>query len=326
MVGGRRARTAGAEGGDHGLGGFVLDRGAVPTLGSAADSSRRARWLGQHDLSCRRHDVDEAPESRDVRASDQGASLVACPRSASARADPEAHREGKAGLWLPEPWSVYGWLEGDPVATSPAAIATGLLMISLRFSPTRQAPTVDGPRAGAHSFNRGGPVTSWDEQTRSNIERLAEEVDADGALKFWEAATTSPGSARTCGSTVTSPGRTFFFTTTGSAGDRLGAAVGDQRDLTVAWTTFDGTARRRFVQAMEYDAGTWVRAAGWASGRRSTRSPNGRPAIPPAPALSSDGSARARGHRRSHHRLSPQRMTAAGFDVFPHGGSTRRLG
>ena len=55
-------------------------------------------------------------------------------------------------------------------------------------------------------------------------------------------------------------------------GDRLSgiidfgcAAVGDPAcDLTPAWTMFEGSSRRRFVDAVKYDEGTWARARGWA--------------------------------------------------------------
>jgi aminoglycoside phosphotransferase (APT) family kinase protein len=36
-----------------------------------------------------------------------------------------------------------------------------------------------GPPAGAHSFNRGGPVAAWDEQTWAAIAELGDEVDGD---------------------------------------------------------------------------------------------------------------------------------------------------
>lgn len=43
------------------------------------------------------------------------------------------------------------------------------------------------------------------------------------------------------------------------------SAVGDPAcDLTAAWTIFDGSSRRRFIDATGYDAGTWARARGWA--------------------------------------------------------------
>ena len=43
------------------------------------------------------------------------------------------------------------------------------------------------------------------------------------------------------------------------------AAVGDPAcDLTAAWTMFDHSSRRRFVDAIGCDDGTWARARGWA--------------------------------------------------------------
>lgn len=62
----------------------------------------------------------------------------------------------------------------------------------------QRAPTEGGPLAGPHSFNRGGPVTAWDEQTRTTIEQLAEEIDVNGAVAVWDAAT----AAEWCGPDV----------------------------------------------------------------------------------------------------------------------------
>jgi aminoglycoside phosphotransferase (APT) family kinase protein len=127
--------------------------------------------------------------------------------------------------------------------------------------------TEHGPGAGAHSFNRGGPVSTWDDQTRATIAELGDEIDRDGALAVWEAALAAEWNG---------PDVWVHGDVTGSnlllRHDRLCgvidfgcAAVGDPAcDLTAAWTMFEGTSRERFQSTVRADAGTWARARGWA--------------------------------------------------------------
>jgi aminoglycoside phosphotransferase (APT) family kinase protein len=43
------------------------------------------------------------------------------------------------------------------------------------------------------------------------------------------------------------------------------SAIGDPAcDLTLAWTTFEGSSRERFMRTVPVDRGTWARARGWA--------------------------------------------------------------
>jgi aminoglycoside phosphotransferase (APT) family kinase protein len=43
------------------------------------------------------------------------------------------------------------------------------------------------------------------------------------------------------------------------------SAIGDPAcDLTIAWTTFEGSSRTRFMQSVPVDRGAWARARGWA--------------------------------------------------------------
>jgi aminoglycoside phosphotransferase (APT) family kinase protein len=175
---------------------------------------------------------------------------------------------GAPGCGFPRPWSIYRWLDGDPVAVRAVmdhdrfAADLGHFLVALH-----RADTAGGPRSGLHSFNRGGPVSAWDDQTRATIAELADEIDADGASSVWDAALAAAW---------TGAGVWVHGDVTGSNllvdADRLCgvidfgcAAVGDPAcDLTAAWTMFEGTSRERFVAALAYDEGTWARARGWA--------------------------------------------------------------
>jgi aminoglycoside phosphotransferase (APT) family kinase protein len=181
---------------------------------------------------------------------------------------PRPIAKGKPGCGFPSPWSIYGWLDGDPAAIVGVRDHERLAADLAAFlTALRRMSADDGPPAGAHSSNRGGPVSAWDEQTRTTIDVLAGTIDGDGAIAVWEAAMTSRWEG---------PNVWVHGDITGSnlliGDDRLCgvidfgcAAVGDPAcDLTAAWTMFEGSNRRAFVQAAAYDDDTWSRARGWA--------------------------------------------------------------
>lgn len=181
---------------------------------------------------------------------------------------PRPIAKGEPGCGFPAPWSIYGWLEGESAAvvgvTDHDHLADDLTTF---FAALQRVDTTDGPPPGPHSFNRGGPVSAWDEQTRSSIAQLGEEIDVEGAVGVWDAAVASEW---------TGPDVWVHGDVTGSnlllREDRLCgvidfgcAAVGDPAcDLTAAWTMFEGTSRGRFTAALPFDQATWARARGWA--------------------------------------------------------------
>jgi hypothetical protein len=86
-----------------------------------------------------------------------------------------------------------------------------------RDNALQRVNAAGGPPAGAHSFNRGGPVATWDEQTRATIAELGDELDREGAMAVWEAALAAEWNGAMSGSTATSPAPTCCFATTGCA-------------------------------------------------------------------------------------------------------------
>ena len=181
---------------------------------------------------------------------------------------PRPVAKGQPGCGFGTAWSVYLWLDGEPAALVGVAdherLADDLAAFLLALEGV---PSESGPLAGAHSFGRGGPVSRWDDQTRWAIEVLGDEIDDRGALAVWEAAIAAQESegrvwvhGDVCGSNIL------------MANDRLCgiidfgcSAVGDPAcDLTPAWTLFEGSSRRRFVDAMQCDDATWARSRGWA--------------------------------------------------------------
>jgi aminoglycoside phosphotransferase (APT) family kinase protein len=181
---------------------------------------------------------------------------------------PRPIAKGRPGCGFPRPWSVYEWLEGEPAAVVGVIDHDRLAEDLGHFlAALQRADTDGGPPPGPHNFNRGGPVSAWDDQTRSTIDRLADEIDVDGLVEVWDAALAAEWSG---------PDVWVHGDVTGSnillRDDRLcgvidfgGAAVGDPAcDLTAAWTMFEQTSRERFMATLPFDRGTWARARGWA--------------------------------------------------------------
>jgi aminoglycoside phosphotransferase (APT) family kinase protein len=175
---------------------------------------------------------------------------------------------GEPGCGFPRPWSIYGWIDGQPAALAPVHDLERLAEDLAGFLIALQHVTAeDGPRAGPHSFGRGGPVSVYDEETRAALDVLGDRIDVPGAREVWEAA---------LGSSWGGPGVWVHGDMAPSnflvRNDRLCgvidfgcSAVGDPAcDLTPAWTVFEGESRRRFMRAVPADDDTWVRARGWA--------------------------------------------------------------
>jgi aminoglycoside phosphotransferase (APT) family kinase protein len=181
---------------------------------------------------------------------------------------PRPIAKGRPGCGFPAPWSIYGWLDGEPAAVAGVTDHERLAgEIGSFLAALQRVDTTDGPAPGPHSFNRGGPVSAWDEQTRAIIGQLAGQIDVVGALDVWEAASAAEWRG---------PDVWVHGDVTGSnlllRDDRLCgvidfgcSAVGDPAcDLTAAWTMFEGTSRARFIATLGLDQGTWARGRGWA--------------------------------------------------------------
>ena len=169
---------------------------------------------------------------------------------------------------FPWHWSVYRWLDGE-VATTGSIDDLPLFATTLgRFLDVLQhIDPADGPPPGRHNFFRGGPLTTYDAQTRDAIAALHGKIDAHAATAVWEAAleaTWHDAPAWVHGDVAASnllvrEGQLSAVIDFGCSG------VGDPAcDLVIAWTVFSGESREEFRAALPLDAATWVRGRGWA--------------------------------------------------------------
>ena len=175
---------------------------------------------------------------------------------------------GVPGEGYPWHWSIYRWLDGE-IATrariaDPIEFATalaGFLTALQRIDPT------GGPPPGPHNFWRGGPLTTYDAETRQTIAALDGAIDAAAAMAVWEAGLSAPWRQApvwlhgdmAAGNLLVRDGRLSAVIDFGCC------AVGDPAcDLTIAWTFLSGDAREAFRAGVPVDGATWARGRGWA--------------------------------------------------------------
>ena len=174
---------------------------------------------------------------------------------------------GRPGQGYPWPWSVYGWLDGETAAGAriddrPRFAAD----LGAFLSALQRIEATDGPPAGPHSFWRGGPLSTYDAETRTAVAALDGRIDARAVTAVWEAALeTSWAAAPVWVHGDMAAGNLLVLDGELSAVIDFGCScVGDPAcDLAIAWTLFQGAVREAFRAALPLDAGTWARGRGW---------------------------------------------------------------
>jgi len=176
--------------------------------------------------------------------------------------------QGAPGASYPFPWSVYRWLPGEPAATAPIGdlpqFATDLAHF---FAALQGVDATGGPPPGVHSAFRGGPLTTYDAETRRSIVALGDAVDGHATTAVWNAALAAAWQGSpvwfhgdvAVENVLVHDGRLSAVIDWGCAG------VGDPAcDTVLAWTVFAGASRAAFRAALPLDAATWARGRGWA--------------------------------------------------------------
>jgi aminoglycoside phosphotransferase (APT) family kinase protein len=176
--------------------------------------------------------------------------------------------KGQPAQGYPSEWSIYRWLPGEPVATAciPDLTRFASDLASFLGALYRIDPD-DGPIAGPHSFYRGGPLSTYDAETRRSIDALRDEIDANLATAIWEealAATWQEPPVWVHGDVAVAnllvqDGRLSAVIDFGCS------AVGDPAcDTVIAWTFFSGSSREAFRNKLPVEPGAWTRGRGWA--------------------------------------------------------------
>jgi aminoglycoside phosphotransferase (APT) family kinase protein len=175
---------------------------------------------------------------------------------------------GRPALGYRYDWSVYRWIDGatarpgniDDLARFATALGEFLTALQ-HVDPT------DGPPPGPHNFYRGGPLTTYDAETRTAIAALGDRIDGPAATAVWEGALAATWSGPpvwfhgdvAAGNLLVSDGRLAAVIDFGTSG------VGDPAcDLVIAWTLLSDASRDALRAALTADPGTWARGRGWA--------------------------------------------------------------
>ncbi|MDR0245489.1 MAG: aminoglycoside phosphotransferase family protein [Burkholderia sp.] len=176
--------------------------------------------------------------------------------------------KGVPAGFYPWPWSVYGWLDGEPARDALIDDMPAFARAVAGFlAELHRIDASDGPPPGLHNFFRGGPLSLYDGETRSALETLSGFIDTDRALAVWEAAVNTRWNAApvwihgdvAAGNLLVKDGTLHAVIDFGCA------AVGDPAcDLAINWTLFDEASRSAFRSTLSVDTGTWARGRGWA--------------------------------------------------------------
>ncbi|WMT17210.1 aminoglycoside phosphotransferase family protein [Serratia fonticola] len=175
---------------------------------------------------------------------------------------------GEPGENYPWKWSVYRWIEGKTVASSPEIDLCVLAKDLANFLTLLQAvDSKGGPVAGPQNFYRGGPVNVYDSETRQAIRILSDEMNSELVTKIWEIGISQTWSKDpvwvhgdiSAGNLLINQNRLDAVIDFGQL------CIGDPScDLVIAWTLFDAESRQVFHDALLPDPGTWARARSWA--------------------------------------------------------------
>jgi aminoglycoside phosphotransferase (APT) family kinase protein len=176
--------------------------------------------------------------------------------------------KGEPGEGYPYAWSVYRWLDGEPAGERSIGDLTAFASALAAFLVAlARIDAGDGPPPGPHNFYRGGPLSTYADETLRAIDALGDEIPGDAAKRVWDDAMARSwrrdpvwfhGDVAT-GNLLLRDGRLGAVIDFGCSG------VGDPAcDVVIAWTLLSGASRDAFRSALGVDRDTWSRGRGWA--------------------------------------------------------------
>jgi aminoglycoside phosphotransferase (APT) family kinase protein len=175
---------------------------------------------------------------------------------------------GVPGEGFPFSWSVLRWLEGEPASVELIGDLTDFATRLADFlAALARVDASGGPPPGPHNFWRGGPLTTYADETLEAIDALGSRIPRHAALAVWEDALDATWRGEpvwfhgdvAAGNLLVRDGRLAAVIDFGSSG------VGDPAcDVAIAWTLLWGDSREAFRAALAVDPATWTRGRGWA--------------------------------------------------------------
>lgn len=174
--------------------------------------------------------------------------------------------QGEPGHGYPWPWSVYAWIPGEnptPKLKQDVDFAHDVAVALNQLHGLREP---EGPMAGRHNFYRGGALNHYDQEVRDALNVLTHRVNASEVRALWSGVLNEPyqGEPVWVHGDV-SPGNLLIREDAFAALIDFGSCgMGDPAcDLVMAYTFFEGEARRCFIETLQRDDSMWLRAKGW---------------------------------------------------------------
>ena len=181
---------------------------------------------------------------------------------------PEPLGHGEPGEGYPYAWSIYRWIDGSPATPDRIGnLTTFAIDLAGFLVALQQADTMGGPAPGRHNFFRGGPLETYEDETREAIDELGEDIPRDLALNILDDALTAEWSGPpvwfhgdvAIGNLLVTHGTLSGVIDFGTSG------VGDPAcDVVIAWTLLDDESRAAFRRTLSVDDVMWARGRGWA--------------------------------------------------------------
>ncbi|MBA3536567.1 MAG: aminoglycoside phosphotransferase family protein [Tatlockia sp.] len=170
----------------------------------------------------------------------------------------------------PYPFSIYKWLEGTSInllVLDDDCLEKLAFDLAKFLKELQSIDKVAGPAPGQHNWWRGEHVSVYDKGARKQIAELSTIIDGDKALKLWDMACKTKWEKApvwvhgdfAIGNMLIKEGNLSAIIDFG------GMSLGDPAcDLVIAWTLLKGRSRQIFIQEMDLDEDTWLRAKAWA--------------------------------------------------------------
>lgn len=174
---------------------------------------------------------------------------------------------GKPAEGYPWKWSIYGWIEGESVAsgyiTDYCELADDLAEFLIAF---QHLNSTGGPPSGLHNFYRGGSLEVYDSEVKKAVVAIKNKIDSKVVMEIWETALATSWREKpvwvhgdiSAGNLLVHNGKLCAVIDFGQL------AIGDPScDLAITWTLFSGKSRNIFRKKLGFDDDTWVRGRAW---------------------------------------------------------------
>lgn len=181
----------------------------------------------------------------------------------------EPIKMGNPSSDYPFNFSIYKWLDGVS-ANQLNFDDKSLEIISLQLAnfllELHAIDDINGPAPGEHNGWGGDHLMVKDVGTRSQITDLTGIIDENNSMELWNIVSKIKPNKNVWIHGDFAFGN-FLIDEGNLSGviDFGGMAIGDPAcDLVIAWTFLKGKSRKLFIEQMNYDSDTWLRARGWA--------------------------------------------------------------